>query len=117
MSSPCSHWVRSNSPLSLRGEWQSPHIPTHSTRYLPCSICAAVAGGGLASAAPKTVAADSKATMMFNFTRVDLTFGRGFDKPKWNRVRLLEPSSAGGTPAGSTDVSSVVPDAPSRFNL
>src|ERR1700746_566241 len=32
---PCSHCSFTNSPFSLRGVWQSPHIPMFSTRYLP----------------------------------------------------------------------------------
>src|SRR5512133_529233 len=38
MGAPCSDFSGMYSPFSFRGEWQSIHIPTWLTRYLPRSI-------------------------------------------------------------------------------
>src|ERR1700752_4434844 len=65
---PCSHCSFTNSPFSLRGVWQSEHIPMLSTRYLPratfvaapaCDFCCP------ASSEPKHNTAAATAKMVF----------------------------------------------------
>src|SRR6266849_7034843 len=41
---PCSVLPGTGSPFSLRGVWQSPHMPTPSARYLPRTTFADCAG-------------------------------------------------------------------------
>jgi hypothetical protein len=62
-SEPCSHFSRMNSPFWSRGEWQSAHIPTCSTRYFPRATCAGEAlGFGADFSAATATAAENKRT-------------------------------------------------------